>query len=59
MPYTMCPGCEGEVYIPGKPTLGQRVVCSDCNAELEVISANPLELDWLEEEGEDEEDEDE
>ena len=58
MPYTMCAACDEEVYIPGKPTLGQTVVCSDCNAELEVISVNPLELDWPEEDegnyGEDE-----
>jgi hypothetical protein len=43
--------------------LGQKLTCPHCDAELEVISLNPLELDWAydwswDEDDEDEEDED-
>lgn len=58
MPYAICPGCDDEIYVPGKPRLGQRVGCEDCGYELEVVGLDPLELDWVYEE-EDEELDDE
>ena len=46
MLYTTCPGCDDEMYIPGRPRVGTFVTCKTCEAELEVVEVNPLELDW-------------
>lgn len=54
MATAICPGCDGEVYVP-RSKRGQRVTCPECGAELEVVSAQPLELDWVREDEEDEE----
>jgi alpha-aminoadipate carrier protein LysW len=48
-----CPSCGEDVVIPGRPELGQRVVCPSCDSELEVIELEPLELDWPFDEDED------
>ena len=52
MPYAICPGCDADVYVSGKPTLGRQTRCPECDAVLAVVSENPLELDWTEEEDE-------
>jgi hypothetical protein len=39
--------------------IGQHVLCPNCDAELEVIDTNPVELDWVYEDEESDEDEDE
>jgi alpha-aminoadipate carrier protein LysW len=61
-----CIDCEQPINLPFQPVVGQIITCPNCDAELEVINVNPLELDWaffdLEEGDEDwewEEDEDE
>jgi lysine biosynthesis protein LysW len=41
-----CPSCNGKVNLGAKPKLGQRVVCPTCNAELEVVWLDPVELDF-------------
>jgi lysine biosynthesis protein LysW len=47
MSSTYCPECDERiVFNPGKPKFGQRLSCPSCSAELEVISIDPLELDW-------------
>lgn len=65
MASTFCPDCDGKLTINPAAKIGQRLVCTHCDAELEVISTEPLELDWAydwswdeEEEEEEEEDED-
>jgi hypothetical protein len=41
-----CPGC-GWMVSPGSwPKEGQEVTCPNCEAYLEVINVEPLELDW-------------
>lgn len=47
MPYTICPGCDEDIYIPKRPRLGDIITCRSCEAELEVVSTNPLELDFF------------
>jgi alpha-aminoadipate/glutamate carrier protein LysW len=58
MPIAVCPGCDEDIHIPGRPTLGQLVTCEHCGSQFEVISVQPLELDWAFDELEDDEDSD-
>ena len=46
MAIAFCPECEDPIQIGDRPKVGQRVTCHSCGAELEVIEASPLELDW-------------
>jgi lysine biosynthesis protein LysW len=45
----MCPECEAVIDFgdPVKVTVGDRVVCPECDIELEVISTKPLTLDYV------------
>jgi hypothetical protein len=56
MPYATCPGCDENIFVSARLREGDTVRCSHCDAELEVVSTSPLELDWpfYEEETEDE-----
>jgi len=56
-----CPDCDGRIVLNPHANLGQKLTCPHCDAELEVISVNPLEFDWAYDWSwdEDEEDEDE
>lgn len=56
----VCPDCGEDIELKGKVTLGRKVTCPNCDAELEVVETSPIELDWAEDEYdyEDEEDED-
>jgi len=53
----LCPECDQKIVV-NRPRMGQRIICSSCEAELEVISVHPLELDWADFEDEDWDDED-
>ncbi len=58
-----CPECDADIELKPGVELGDPVSCTECGAQLEVISLKPAELDYaldLEEEEEgDEFDEDE
>lgn len=41
-----CPECEQMVKLGAEPMEGQRVTCSNCGTMLEVVSLEPLGLDW-------------
>ena len=41
-----CPLCLEKVYIGSKMELGDRVNCPGCEAQLEIVSLFPLEIDW-------------
>lgn len=41
-----CPMCNSFVNVPGNGKEGDLVYCDSCNAELEIVSLKPLELDW-------------
>ncbi len=45
MALATCAECDEEIEVSDRARLGQRVVCSNCGAQLEVVSTNPLELD--------------
>jgi hypothetical protein len=56
----ICPSCGEWVKLPDHPKIGQKITCLECEADLEVIEVNPVELDWAYIEGElDDEDWDE
>lgn len=42
----VCPDCEEKVNIGSQPRQGQRITCPECWADLEIISLDPLELDF-------------
>jgi lysine biosynthesis protein LysW len=57
----VCPDCGHKVHLKNPVRIGQEVACPHCDAELEVIEIDPVELDWIYDEydGEqDDEDED-
>lgn len=41
-----CPDCEGQLVFKPKAVAGQKVICPHCGSHLEVISVDPLEIDW-------------
>jgi len=49
---TRCPECDSRIYFDRRPDNGQMLVCPECETSLEVISVNPIRLDWASEEGE-------
>jgi lysine biosynthesis protein LysW len=50
-----CIGCDEELIIAGRLRLGMRVICAHCGAQLEVVSLDPLEVDWADEGDDDDE----
>jgi lysine biosynthesis protein LysW len=54
MPYAACPGCDQNIFLRRTPKMGDMVYCDNCEADLEVVGLNPIELDWPWEEDEDE-----
>jgi alpha-aminoadipate/glutamate carrier protein LysW len=52
----VCPECEGAIDIEVEEVEeGQTLDCPECGAELEVVSTNPLELNPVKDEENDEE----
>jgi hypothetical protein len=45
--------------LQGLARIGQQVICPNCDAELEVIETDPVELDWVYDDDESDEDEEE
>ncbi len=45
-----CPSCGAEIRVGSRPTMGQQLVCRDCQTLLKVSWLSPLELDWADEE---------
>ena len=51
-----CPECEAQIDVEDEEMEeGQTVDCPECGAELEVVNTNPLELNVLSDEEEEEE----
>ena len=49
-----CLECGEETSITGELRTGKHVMCLDCGTWMEVISLDPVEVDWIYEEPEDE-----
>jgi alpha-aminoadipate carrier protein LysW len=45
-----CPDCDGTIIINPFPVVGKKLTCPHCDADLEVIDVDPVELDWAYEE---------
>jgi alpha-aminoadipate carrier protein LysW len=50
-----CPECEAKFDIEEDVEEGQTMDCPECGAELEVVNTNPVELDAVSSEEEEEE----
>jgi len=46
MATAFCLDCGYAVNLGSQPVEDQVITCSNCGAQLEVISLDPLELDW-------------
>jgi lysine biosynthesis protein LysW len=55
MAVATCVECDEEIELPGRPRLGQKFICYSCGTRLEVVSVNPVEVDWADEEEDDDE----
>lgn len=53
-----CLDCEDPFDLTFQPVKGQIITCPHCDAELETISVQPLELDFYYEDLDDDEDSD-
>lgn len=42
----VCPDCGEKFSIRTTPEVGQRITCPNCWAYLQVMSLNPLVLEW-------------
>ena len=47
MAFALCPSCDEQVRISGRPEIGLEVTCPSCGDELVVVELNPIELDWV------------
>ena len=41
-----CPLCHDDVNLGSQAKIGDRVICCGCDAQLEIVSLVPPELDW-------------
>jgi lysine biosynthesis protein LysW len=41
-----CIDCEQPIRLDSRPIVGELLLCSSCGTEFEVISVEPIELDW-------------
>jgi hypothetical protein len=47
-----CLECGEETLVSGELRIGKQVMCLDCGTWMEVISLDPVEVDWIYEEPE-------
>jgi lysine biosynthesis protein LysW len=60
VPLAVCPECEAEIHVNDDVDKGEIINCEGCEARLEVVGLDPIELDLaMEDEEDDYEDEDE
>ena len=55
--FVECLDCGAEITLIGQITVGQQMTCSECGTMLEVIGLDPVEVDWIYDEPEYEEEE--
>jgi alpha-aminoadipate carrier protein LysW len=57
VPTGTCPECDADVHVDTDADKGDVVACEECGTELEVVGLDPVELDIVEEELNDDDDE--
>ncbi|MGE0130616.1 MAG: lysine biosynthesis protein LysW [Blastocatellales bacterium] len=45
MPLAVCPECEAEIHVDDDVDKGEIIRCEECEASLEVVGLDPIELD--------------
>lgn len=45
MPLAVCPECETEIHVDEEIDKGDSLHCEECDAKLEVVGLDPIELD--------------
>lgn len=54
MPLATCPECGAEIHVDEEIDKGETMHCEECDAKLEVVGLDPIELDvMLDEEDDD------
>lgn len=48
-----CPECAADVALPTDAMANEIIVCAECDTELEILSLDPLEVDYAPEVEED------
>ena len=56
MPLGTCPECEAEVHVDTDADKGDVVTCEECATDLEIVGLDPVELDIVEDDADDEDD---
>lgn len=59
MPIASCPQCEAEIHVDEDVDKGETMICQECDASLEVVGLDPIELDFALEEKDEEDVDDE
>lgn len=47
MPLAVCPECEAEIHVDEDLDKGEMINCEECDARLEVVGLDPVELDLV------------
>ena len=50
MPLAACPECDAEIHVDEEIDKGETMHCEECDAKLEVVGLDPIELDVVYEE---------
>jgi len=58
MPIAVCPECGAEIHVDEESDKGDILHCEECDATLEVVGLDPIELDLTAEDEDEYEDED-
>lgn len=45
MPLAACPECQAEIHVDDDVEKGETLHCEECEATLEVVGLDPIELD--------------
>ena len=56
MPLGTCPECEAEVHVDTDADKGDAVTCEECGTDLVIVGLDPVELDIVEDELDEEDD---
>jgi alpha-aminoadipate carrier protein LysW len=59
VPIASCPECEAEIHVDEELDKGDSLICSECDAKLEVVGLDPIELDYATEDEDEYDDEEE